>query len=138
MLFWIFVIIAVIGAIILWFTKDDCGYGFDTNTFGMVLFWIGVVAIGISCLIFIFEYCCTEAYIAEKQVEYESLVYQYENDFYDNDNDLGKRELMTDIQTWNEFVAYYSKVQDSFWFGIYYANIYDRFEFIELERVTVE
>lgn len=74
-----------------------------------------------------------DAYVAENQMRYEMLVYQYENDIYDNDNDLGKRDLMEDIQEWNEDLAYYRKAQDDFWVGIFHPNIYDQFEFIELK-----
>lgn len=74
-----------------------------------------------------------DAYVAENQIRYEMLVYQYENDIYDNDNDLGKRDLMEDIQEWNEDLAYYREAQDDFWVGIFYPNVYDQFEFIELK-----
>lgn len=74
-----------------------------------------------------------DAYVAENQMRYEMLVYQYENDIYDNDNDLGKRDLMEDIQEWNEDLAYYREAQDDFWVGIFYPNVYDQFEFIELK-----
>lgn len=74
-----------------------------------------------------------DAYVAENQMRYEMLVYQYENDIYDNDNDLGKRDLMEDIQEWNENLAYYRKAQDDFWVGIFHPNVYDQFEFIELK-----
>ena len=74
-----------------------------------------------------------DAYVAENQMRYEMLVYQYENDIYDNDNDLGKRDLMEDIQKWNEDLAYNRKAQDDFWVGIFYPNVYDQFEFIELK-----
>ena len=138
MLFWIFVIIMVVGAVIWWFTKDDCGYGFDMNTFGAILFWIALIAVLISCFIFIDEYGCVDAKIAKNQAIYDSLVWQYENDIYDNDNDLGKRELMVDIQNWNKDLAYYRAVQDNFWLGIYVNNVFDQFDFIELERTAVE
>ena len=135
MLFWIFVIVTVVGAIIWWFNRD----GFmDWEAVGLVMFLIGLIAVLISCLIFIDEHGATDAKIAKNQAMYDSLVYQYENDIYDNDNDLGKRELIVDIQNWNKDLAYYRAVQDNFWLGIYYADIFDQFEFIELERTTVE
>ena len=62
------------------------------------------------------------------------LVYQYDNNFYNNDNEVGKYELVKSIQEWNEDLAYKKRLQRNFWIGIYYPNIYDQFEFISLER----
>ena len=137
MLFWIFVIITVIGAVVWWFNKDDCGYDFDFGTFGACIFWIGLMAVVISNICFMCEYGLVDSYTASKQVEYESLVYRYENDIYDNDvmNDYAKQDVIAEIQEWNKFVASYREHQDNFWIGIYYANIYDQFELIELESV---
>lgn len=74
-----------------------------------------------------------EGKIAECDARYDSLVYQLENNLYDNDNDLGKRELYVDIQDWNEDLAWYKANQDDFWIGVFIPNIYDEFEFIELK-----
>lgn len=65
---------------------------------------------------------------------YESLTYQYENDFYNNDNDVGKYELVFQIEYWNTDLAYRKTIQRDFWLGIYYPNIYDQFEFIKLDK----
>ena len=76
--------------------------------------------------------------IAAKQAKYESLIWQYENDIYDNDNDIGRKELMTEIQEWNSDVARGKTNQRDFWVGIFTPNIYDQFELIEYKEVTFD
>lgn len=125
MLFWIILLIAIAGIILA--TIDEFNVG-------ALMFCItGVIAAVISILVFVSSNVGIDGYIAESKARYDSLVYQYENNIYDNDNDLGKRELMTDIQDWNEDLARYRANQDDFWIGIYIPDIYDQFEFIELE-----
>lgn len=125
MLFWILLIDFVVMCI--WFHFDDC----NALVFGLWLF--GLLANIISVLTFVFCNIGVDGYITENMARYEMLTYQYENNIYDNDNDLGKRELMTDIQDWNEDLAGYRVNQKDFWIGVYIPNIYDQFEFIELK-----
>lgn len=99
----------------------------------LVIASIGFIAAIIMLMVIIVKNTNVDAYVAENQMRYEMLVYQYENDIYDNDNDLGKRDLMEDIQEWNEDLAYYREAQDDFWVGIFHPNVYDQFEFIELK-----
>lgn len=73
--------------------------------------------------------------IAASQQLYDSLVYQLENNLYDNDNDIGKRELYDKVTEWNTDLARGQAMQHDFWFGIFYADIYDGFEFIELPQI---
>lgn len=94
---------------------------------------IGFIVSFVMLVVIIVKNTNVDAYVAENQMRYEMLVYQYENNLYDNDNDLGKRDLMEDIQEWNEDLAYHRKAQDDFWVGIFYPNVYDQFEFIELK-----
>lgn len=85
------------------------------------------LSIGMVC-----EYVNIDRRIEEYKTEYNSLVYQYENNIYDNDNDLGKKELMNDILEWNKDLTYMQNAQDDFWIGIFFADIYDQFKTIEL------
>lgn len=71
--------------------------------------------------------------IAKNQQQYNSLVYQLEHNLYDNDNDLGKKELYDQIQDWNEDLAEGKALQRDIWVGAFYPNIYDEFDFIELK-----
>ena len=130
MLFWI-ILALTIGAIV-WAIVDDV----KRITSGFISSVIAVITAGV-CLISVFwvaaEHITADGYTAAYEKLYESLTYQLENDIYENDNDLGKKELMDDIQTWNTDLAKYKKYQNDFWIGIYYADIYDQFEFIELK-----
>jgi hypothetical protein len=94
------------------------------------------LAVAISAVCIIADHASADGYVASYTQRYESLVYQYENDLYDNDNDLGKKELMNQIQEWNETMAKKKELQDNFWVGIYYPNIYDQFEIIEFNKIN--
>ena len=108
-------------------------YGHDT--LGGISFAIGIVAavVFISMLWTAFESCVgLKGKIAEKQVQYESLVYQLENDLYENSLS-GKKELYDQITEWNKEVAKGKILQHDIFLGAFYPNIYDNLEVIELE-----
>jgi hypothetical protein len=136
MLFWLFVIVLVVGASCValggWMYRNT---KYDTDWLkytGWVIVVLAVLAIVISGIAMLDSYGNAEAMVAQNHKRYESLVYQLENNLYDNDNDLGKKELYNEIREWNEDLAYYQNIQDSFWLGIYYPNVFDQFDFIEL------
>ena len=129
MLFWLLIICFVV-----------CYIGFikssEHNHDGLAwAFLMGIVSFfifnSISFVIAISSHICVDAYIASCNERHDALVYQLENNLYDNDNDLGKKELYNEIKEWNEDLAFYQAMQDNFWLGTYYPNIYDQFEFIE-------
>lgn len=74
-----------------------------------------------------------DAEVARCEQRYESLVYQLENNLYDNDNDLGKKDLYDEIRYWNEDLAKRKVLQYDPWIGVFYPDIYDQFELIELK-----
>ena len=133
MLFWLFVIVMVVGISLL--ILDNC-FLFKNNwafNMGTTMTTIGFLAVLVSIIIIFFSHMGLDAKVEKHNARYESLVYQYENNIYENDNDLGKKELMDDIQEWNEDLSYYKEIQYDFWLGIYYPNIYDQFEKVELK-----
>ena len=132
MLFWIFVgifVVALVGFIVCYYLDCDVGVGLTE-----ILTTISGIAIVVSIAIMSNRYIHADADVAKYQQRYESLTYQYENDFYNNDNDVGKYELVSQIEYWNTDLAYRKTVQRDFWLGIYYPNIYDQFEFIKLDK----
>ena len=132
MLFVIFAAILAIGIVIYIVSHDrDCDV---LTVIGMSTTVVGSIAVVVSIIIMLCSYAEVDGYIAASNARHDALVYQYENNIYDNDNDLGKRELIEDIQNWNEDLARYKENQDNFWIGIYIPNIYDQFEFIKLEK----
>lgn len=130
MLFWLVLLSFVVSLGLAIYVEKRFG---DYSGPFLVIAVIGFIVAIIMLIAIIVENTNVDAYVAENQMRYEMLVYQYENDIYDNDNDLGKRDLMEDIQEWNEDLAYHRKAQDDFWVGIFHPNIYDQFEFIELK-----
>ena len=108
-------------------------FTYDLENLGIAISAIGIFGIIASVIVLAINYIGIDGYIARMNTRYETLVYQYENYIYDNDNDLGKRELMVDIQNWNEDLSSRKERQRDFWIGIYIPNIYDRFEYIKLK-----
>lgn len=99
---------------------------------GAVMAVLGTMAILFMAIVFGDVNIAKDATIAENQQRYEILTYQLENDVYDNDNDIGKRELYEQIREWNEDLARNKELQNSVWVGMFYPSIYDQFEFISL------
>ena len=102
-----------------------------TLSLGVIVVFVAVLVLEV-CLICsaIFPAPGLEVQFSQR---YESLTYQLKNNLYDNDNEVGKKQLYDEIRQWNEDVAYGKKMQDNIWVGVFYPHIYDEFELIELE-----
>lgn len=128
MLFCIFLILLIVGVGMMLVVDDDYFIG------SAFMFGFGVLGVIISIVFLCVAYIGIDGDVERNQVRYDSLMYQYENCLYDNDNDVGKKELMSEIQSWNEDLAWGKTMQRNPWIGIYIPNVYDQFDFIELHE----
>lgn len=132
MLFFVFIALLIIGIIGV-MKIDEWEYGV-LHAFSCGITVAAGVAVVVSLVMITVCYTTIDAYIAENKQIYESLTYQYDNNVFDQDDDvIGKKELYNQIQDWNADLAWYQNIQDNFWFGIYFPNVFDQFEFIEYQ-----
>ena len=130
MLFWMTIIVTILSLILF---EILLRHDFELlYIISGVISLLAAAALLIEIAVLAVNYIGVNGYIQRANARYDMLVYQYENDIYDNDNDLGKRELIEDIQNWNEDLASRKENQDDAWIGIFIPDIYDQFEFIEL------
>lgn len=128
MLFCIFLILLIVGVGMMLTISDDY------IPISASIFAIGLFGTIISVVFLCVNYIGIDGDVERNQIRYDSLMYQYENCLYDNDNDVGKKELMSEIQNWNEDLAWGKTMQRNPWIGIYIPNVYDQFDFIELHE----
>ena len=128
MIFWITLIATVVFTVLAIASWD-----FEwVSMLSAIIAAIAGIAFVIMLIFVIVNNVGVEASIEVNKQRYESLIYQAENNLYENDNDFGKKELANQIQKWNEDLANGKALQDDFWVGIFYADIYDEFDFIPM------
>lgn len=118
--------VLVIGLVVLHF-DDFSVFGFLAAVLGgagllIAVIWFGIYNIGVDGQVMAWEQ------------QYDMLTYQLENNLYDNDNDIGKKELMNQIQDWNTDLAWYKANQKDFWIGVFIPNVFDQFEYIPVRK----
>ena len=131
MIFWITLIALVVFAVLATVFFDSWDFEW-VSLLSTIISVIAGIAFVIMLIAIIANNVGIEASIEANKQRYESLVYQAENNLYENDNDLGKKDLVNQIQEWNEDLARGKILQDDFWVGIFYADIYDEFDFIPM------
>ena len=131
MIFWITLIAVVVFAVLAIVFFDSLDFEW-VSMLSTIISVIAGIAFVVMLIVVIANNVGVEASIEANKQRYESLIYQAENNLYENDNDLGKKELVNQIQEWNEDLAEGKALQDDFWLGIFYADIYDEFDFIPM------
>ena len=139
MILWISIFVTVICLVIFIISSNKYDGAWDAISlislvFSIIAFASSTVLGGIS----IVARAGADAYLASMQEKRSALVYQLENDIYDNDNDLGKKELYSEITEYNCDVAEGKIKQDNIWVYNLYCNVYDELELIEFPEQIKE
>ena len=139
MILWISIFVAVICFVIFGISSNKYDGAWDAiNVISLVLAITAfVLSIGLGGVSIIAR-AGADAYLASMQEKRSALVYQLENDIYDNDNDLGKKELYSEITEYNCDVAEGKIKQNNIWVYNLYCNVYDELELIEFPEQIKE
>ena len=128
MLFWLFIILFVVGIILYKVFEFEF-----LGDFGYFISIISGLAVIISLFIIIGEYTTMDSYLEKTREQYKAITYKIESDSCRDEFGLLNKEVIDEIQEWNKDVRFYQNIQDNFWLGIYYPNVFDEFETIEYE-----
>ena len=126
-------ILTVIASIISYIALNK----YDAECLGIASATITVfagLALVLCSIVSICIYSSADATAAEYNVERQSLIYQLENNLYDNDNDLGKKELYDQITEYNKDIVSGRELHDKFLTACFYPDIYDDLELIEFDE----
>lgn len=132
MLFWIFVIGLLVGIGLIILGGNSCNNEW-ISYIGACFVVIFVICLTASLIIILIDHADADAKVAEYQERHKALVFKLETEAARDELGLLNKEIIDEIQEWNEDIVYHQKAQDSFWIGIYYPNVYDQFEIIELK-----
>ena len=143
MLFWMFIIIRIVCIILDIITsklgrndKYEFFYYNDTEIYTATM-TIGILSAIVSCSMLIailIQNQCAASQIVKYNETYKALIYKVENTNCRDEFGLLNKEIVDEVQEWNEDIAYSRELQDNFWVGVFYPNIYDNFELIDLNK----
>ena len=78
-------------------------------------------------------YIGIDARVEQLKENYKAITYKVESGACRDEFGLLNKEVIDEIQEWNKDVRFYQNIQDNFWLGIYYPNVFDEFETIDYE-----
>ena len=139
MVLWISIFVTVICLVIFIISSNKYDGAWEAISAISLVFSITafVLSVGLGGVSIIAK-AGADAYLASMQEKRAALVYQLENDIYDNDNDLGKKELYSEITEYNCDVAEGKIKQDNIWVYNIHPDVYDELELIEFPEKTEE
>ena len=125
-----FIVLAILADKLDW-RGDFCYEG----GFSILAVVVGFVLM-IALVVVIINHANPEGKLAAYEEKYESLQYQVTNDIYDNDNDIGKKELYDEVTKWNANLAAGKCGLHNKWWSVFYQPVWDKLEPISFPQVN--
>ena len=146
MIFWLCLAILIIGIGLIvigcidWDYKKNKLFDFLYDNDDTLKFIGGIITFisGFIMIIMITILCCMyigiDARVEKSKETFDAITYKVESGACRDEFGLLNKEVIDEIQSWNESVIYYQKMQNDFWVGIFYPDVYDQFETIDYEK----
>lgn len=157
MIFWIFVILTVVGIAVIAATNkisDKHDYREEKNTkFVNFVYhnyepicWIsGITAVISGIVVFfmligiIISQASADGLRASNEQRYNALVYKAQTEAIRDEFGIVNKEYIDEVQAWNEYLAKNQSYAHNFWIEIFYPKrAYDGFEIIDLQSIRMK
>lgn len=142
MLFWLFVIILLVGVSLIVFGSKSWSrekhyflykHDYDIKTVGSWITGISAVVLVIMLFILCCQHINVDAFVEKNKEIYEGITYKVTSGACRDEFGLLSKEVIDEVQEWNKDVRFYKVSQRDFWIGIFYPNVFDQFETIDYE-----
>lgn len=148
MLFWLCLIVLIVGIGLITVGKTEW---FDTRnenklrkflyqnddtieSFGWATVAVSGIIMAIMVIVLVSNYICVNAQVEKSKERYNAITYKVEGGACRDEFGLLNKEVIDDIQDWNESITYNKNIQEDFWVGIFIPNVYDQFETIDYAK----
>lgn len=119
-------------ALAVWGFDKYSALGCISSIVGLIGAVIFGIVVAVSTVAIINENVYSDALYEKYTARKATLEWRLEQDYTDNDNNLGATELYKEIQEYNEDLASAKSNRANPWLRIYAGEYVDRLEFIEL------
>ena len=133
MLYVVFILVlAGFIALIVWGLNKYSALGCISSIIGLIGTIIFGIVVVFSTIMVVNENVYSDALYEKYTARREALEWRLEQNYTDNDNNLGATELYKEIQEYNEDLASAKANRANPWLKIYAGEYVDRLEFIEM------
>lgn len=129
MLFWLFVIILAASIAVKVFADKYFKYNLEI----VAEFAIAISSCALVVMIIILgcQHIGADARVEKNLEIYNAIEYKVTSGACRDELGLLSKEVIDEVQDWNKDVRYYQSIQDNFWVGIFYPNVFDQFKTID-------